>query len=91
MKCVAFRALSEKRTPWLAMIPNGISMDARETADYSSPVERLELLKPASIDNARNDFANVVHAPGIAGHDPVDFIRSVLRLLNLRALFPGLG
>src|SRR5581483_2789812 len=61
-------------------------LDAREAADQRRAVARLELVELGSVDQARDDLANVVAGAAIGGNDTVDFPRFVVRRLRFDAI-----
>ena len=79
MKCAPLTALSENSTPLLARIATGMPVDMREAADQRGAVERLELVEFAAIDDAGDDFVDVVGRADIVGDDRVEFLRSIFR------------
>ena len=62
-----------------------IAEDMGEAGDQRGPVERLEFVEPAPIDDARNDFAHLVGFAVVRRHDARDIRRIVLRLDRLPA------
>ena len=82
----AFLRTFGKENPVVGQNAHRIAHDPGEAADEGRPIELLELLKPAAVDDPGDDFLDVEGLAKIRGHNAVQFRRVVERILGRRLI-----
>jgi len=67
----AFQCALGEQDAVVCQYPNGGAVDVSEAADQRGPIERLELVEPRAIDQARDEFVHVVRFAGIVRDNAV--------------------
>src|SRR5215207_3668659 len=78
-----FQGAFRKENALVCKNSDRIAPDPREAAHDRASIQGLELLEPAFIHDAGNNFANVIDAAGITRDDAIDLVRRMLRLFEL--------
>src|SRR5205085_5742031 len=82
----AFQGALRKQDPVIGKNADRVAPDAGKAADQGLPIEPLEFVELAAVDEARDDLAHLVGPARVKRDNPVDFLGRVERLARRRRL-----